>query len=59
MKFNFLRKKSNVECIKCGKKFKNEVELTDHNHTAHGSVTQTRKLRPTVIKSIFRSNRAL
>jgi hypothetical protein len=35
MKFNFFRKKSNVECIKCGKKFKNEIELTDHNRTAH------------------------
>jgi hypothetical protein len=43
MKFNFLRKKSNVECIKCGKKFKNEVELTDHNHTAHGSVNTNKK----------------
>jgi hypothetical protein len=35
MKFNFFRKKYNVECIKCGKKFKNEMELTDHNRTAH------------------------
>ena len=35
MKFNFLRKKSNVERIKCGKKYKDEIELTDHNCTAH------------------------
>ena len=35
MKFNFLRKKSNVECIKCGKEFKNEIKLTDHNRTTH------------------------
>jgi hypothetical protein len=35
MKFNFFRKKSKVECIKCGKKFKNEIELADHNRTAH------------------------
>jgi hypothetical protein len=31
MKFTFFRKKYNVECIKCGKIFKNEIELTDHN----------------------------
>jgi hypothetical protein len=35
VKFNFFRKKSNVECIKCGRKFKDEIELTDHNRTAH------------------------
>jgi hypothetical protein len=35
MKFNFFRKKFNVECIKCGKKFKNEIELTNHNRTVH------------------------
>ena len=33
MKFNFFGKKS--KCLKCGKKFKNEAELTDHNRTAH------------------------
>ena len=43
MKFNFFRKKYNVECIKCGKKFKNEIELTDHNRTAHGSVNTNKK----------------
>jgi hypothetical protein len=35
LKFNFFRKKFNVECIKCGKKFKDEIELTDHNRIAH------------------------
>jgi hypothetical protein len=35
MKFNFFRRKYDVECIKCGKKFKSEIELTDHNRTVH------------------------
>ena len=43
MIFNLFRRKSNVECIKCGKKFKNEIELTDHNRTAHGSVNTNKK----------------
>jgi hypothetical protein len=38
MKFNFFRKKSNVECIKCGKKFKDEIELTDQYRTAHAGI---------------------
>jgi hypothetical protein len=33
MKFNFFGKKS--KCAKCGKKFKDELELADHNRTAH------------------------
>jgi hypothetical protein len=37
VKFNFFRKKYNVECIKCGKKFKDEMELTDHNRNAHST----------------------
>jgi hypothetical protein len=35
MKFNFFRKEYNVECVKCGKKFKDEIELAEHNRTAH------------------------
>ncbi len=37
MKFDFFRKKFSVECIKCGKKFKGETELTAHNRTAHST----------------------
>ena len=33
MKFNFFGKKS--KCAKCGRKFKDEIELADHNRTAH------------------------
>ena len=33
MKFNLFGKKS--KCAKCGRKFKDEVELADHNLTAH------------------------
>lgn len=33
MRFNFFGKKS--KCIKCGKKFKNEIELADYTRTAH------------------------
>ena len=33
MKFNLFGKKS--KCLKCGKKFKNETELAEHEHTAH------------------------
>jgi hypothetical protein len=33
MKFNFFGKKS--KCAKCGKKFKNETELAEHEHIAH------------------------
>jgi hypothetical protein len=33
MKFDFFGKKS--KCAKCGKKFKDEIELADHNRTAH------------------------
>ena len=33
MKFNFFGKKS--KCVKCGRKFKDETELADHNRTAH------------------------
>ena len=35
MKFDFFGKKS--KCAKCGKKFKDEIELADHNRTAHTS----------------------
>lgn len=35
MKFSFFGKKS--KCAKCGKKFKNEAELMDHNNTAHAT----------------------
>lgn len=45
MKFNFFRKKLNVECIKCGKKFKDELELTNHNRITHGSVNTNKKTR--------------
>jgi hypothetical protein len=33
MKFNFFGKKS--KCPKCGKKFRNETELAEHEHIAH------------------------
>ena len=33
MKFNFFSKKS--KCLRCGKKFKNEADLMDHNRTEH------------------------
>jgi hypothetical protein len=33
MKFNIFGKKS--KCDKCGKKFKNEAELADHQHKVH------------------------
>jgi hypothetical protein len=33
MKFNLFGKKH--KCTKCGKKFKDEIELADHNRTAH------------------------
>jgi hypothetical protein len=33
MRFNFFSKKS--QCDKCGKKFKSDAELMDHNGTAH------------------------
>jgi hypothetical protein len=33
MKFNFFGKRH--KCTKCGKKFKDELELADHNRTAH------------------------
>jgi hypothetical protein len=35
MKFDFFSKK--FKCEKCGSKFKNEPELTDHQHTAHAT----------------------
>ena len=35
MKFDFFSKKS--KCAKCGKKFKNEAELLDHDRTTHAS----------------------
>ena len=35
MKFNLFGKKS--KCLKCGKKFKNETELMEHNRTAHAT----------------------
>jgi hypothetical protein len=33
MKFSLFGRKS--KCAKCGKKFKGEIELADHNRTAH------------------------
>jgi hypothetical protein len=33
MKFDFFSRKR--KCAKCGKKFKDETELIDHNRTAH------------------------
>ena len=35
MKFNIFGKKA--KCDKCGKKFKNEAELSDHHTTAHAT----------------------